>query len=70
MYDLHCTVPCLLDRVNKPQSSQLLNESVQGSVDELIEVYNKGVQSIIYHHAAPCSKIITLKPEAPAIPKS
>ena len=36
----------------------------EGSVDELVEAYNKGVQSIINHHAPSCSKIITLRPEA------
>jgi len=46
------------------QSSQhLIN--CEGSVDELVEAYDKGVQTIINNHAPSCSKIITLRPETP-----
>jgi len=35
------------------QSSQQLN-NCERSVDELVEAYNKSVQSIIIHHAPSC----------------
>jgi len=41
------------------QSSQHLS-NCEGSVYELVEAYNKGVQTIINHHD-PCSEIITLR---------
>ena len=40
------------------KSSQHLN-NCEGSVDELVEAYNNGVQSIINHH------LITLRLETP-----
>ena len=44
------------------QASQHLSEC-ERSVDELVEIYNNGVQSIVNHHAPFCSKLITLRPE-------
>ena len=46
------------------QSSQHLSKS-EKSVDELIEVHNKGVQSVYNHPVPSCSNIIRLRPETP-----
>ena len=43
-------------------SPQFLREC-EGSVDELIEAYGEGVQSIINHNDPSCSKINSLRPE-------
>jgi len=42
------------------QSSELLQEHIDGSVDEIIEANNKGGQRIIKHHALSYTIIITL----------
>ena len=52
------------DLIEDLQSSQRLS-NCEGSVDELVEAYNKGVQSIRNDHVPSYSKIITLRPETP-----
>ena len=46
------------------RSLQHLNK-YEGSVDELVETYNIGTQSIINHHVPFCYKIISLVPKTP-----
>jgi len=45
-----------------PHSSQHMSKC-EGSLDEVVETYNKGVKSIINHHDPSVSQTITLRPE-------
>jgi hypothetical protein len=55
---------CIDDFVTDLSKSSVLN-STDGTVDELVEAYNTGIQVLIDQHAPLCKKTITLRPNTP-----